>query len=470
MQIVLHIGTDKTGSTSIQNAVFLNRQWLASRSIYVPSVGLGADNGHSRLLRNLDPQTLAKLIGELKTADEQGYTRALLSWEGMGSLRFGKAQIRQLVAALAPHSMLVLVYLREQAEIIQSGHLERVKQNRNGIAIKFIESPRTPVQKLKAMLILGNPNRNYYRLLRRWEQCIPGAAFAVRIYSRSQLQGGDVVTDFLAQLKLGKDADFVIPRENYNQSLDIEGALLLEHLQQISVYRGDMKTLIDVTQSVISSEGRSSRYFLSEQTVKAIRRRFMRSNIKLAVRYMGSDVSPFRAPANCWRVASLDVIEKRAMALAKKVEKVWRIPVLMAAASGFGIAAAVDLYQGWSGVRPWGVWSIGPESGIRFRVYRPWLVSEVSAIQILIAGHYYGNNVKTRVQINNLNFGEQSLGEGCCELVIPVEALLANEVVDIVLGHSAPVSPAAFEGKGDTRALAFGLEKIAYTYLKSRDR
>jgi hypothetical protein len=274
VRVVLHIGTDKTGSTSIQNTVFLNRKWLLAHSIYVPETGLGEGNGHAGLLRQMEDGALAQLAAELLAASEAGYAQALLSWEGMSSLWFGRKHIRRLMSALGGFQVHVLVYLREQAEVIQSGHLQRVKRNMNLIDIAAIEHPRTLRERFRALAALRNPNRNYYRLLRPWQRCIPGATFSVRIYSRAQLHGGDVVSDFLDQLKVCRDERFTGAKEYYNPSLDVEGALLLESMKKSPAWKDRIIALVDVTQSLIGVEGQATRYFLSENTVASIRRHY----------------------------------------------------------------------------------------------------------------------------------------------------------------------------------------------------
>ena len=466
MQIVLHIGTDKTGSTSIQNTVFLNRDWLAARSVYVPVTGLGEGNGHSRLFMNFTDEAQRELAREVRLASDRGYQQVLLSWEGLASFRFGRRRIRALRAALCGFPIHVVVYLREQAEIIQSGHLQQVKRNRNTVRIRALEQPRTPLERAKAYIALNNPNRNYYRLLRRWQRCAPGSTFAVRIFDRRLLVGGDVVTDFLGALNVRRDAGFIPARPNYNESLDVEGALLIESLQQRPEYRADMVTLVDLTQSVINLEGQSTKHFLSESAVVSIRRHFRRSNLRLARHFMGCDTSPFKEPDNCWRSESLAAIEARAAQLSRKVDALRQIPTLVAEAAGGDIAAMVDLRQGWCGARPWGVWSSGDESRIRFRIYRHSLLQEIGSLRLLVEGRYYGGNRQTQVQINGVDFGDQALTPGGCELEIPVAALHANEVVEIVLRHHQPISPSVLEGGRDIRALAFGLERVGYVLLR----
>lgn len=466
MRVVLHIGTDKTGSTSIQNTVFLNRKWLLAHSIYVPETGLGEGNGHAGLLRHMEAGALAQLASELAAASEAGYAQALLSWEGMSSLWFGKKHICRLMSALQGFQVHVLVYLREQAEVIQSGHLQRVKRNMNLIDIAAIEHPRTLRERVRALAALRNPNRNYYRLLRPWERCIPGATFSVRIYNRVQLHGAEVVSDFLDQLQVRKDEQFIGAREHYNQSLDVEGALLLESLKKSPAWKDRIIALVDVTQSLIGLEGQLTRYFLSESTVASIRKHYRRSNLKLARHFMASDAYPFEVLNQCWRSESLAAIEARANQRLERVEQLMRTPTLMGEARGTELASMVDLAAGWSAVEAWGAWSTGGESRIRFRLFRHWLIQEVECVRLVVEGRYYGHNCRTRVRINGVDYGEQDLTAGNCDIAIPVDALYPNEVIDITLEHHAPISPAAFEGASDGRALAFGVERVAYALPK----
>jgi hypothetical protein len=54
MEIILHLGTDKTGSTTLQSTLYANRDWLLARSLYVPKTCLGQHNGHAILFKNND--------------------------------------------------------------------------------------------------------------------------------------------------------------------------------------------------------------------------------------------------------------------------------------------------------------------------------------------------------------------------------------------------------------------------------
>jgi hypothetical protein len=466
VQVILHIGTDKTGSTSIQKTVFLNRDWLLSHSIYVPKIGLGEDNGHAELLTNLDPEKLEELGKELHRASEEGYQKALLSWEGMGSSKFGKAKIFRLLSVLNNAQIHILVYLREQAEIIQSGHLQWVKQgHKYFIEIKSIEEPETLLERIRSFIFLRSRHRNYYRLLRRWEKSSPNTIFSVRIFNKSKLKGEDVVTDFLDQLDLSRDKYFVPAKDYYNQSLDVESALLIESFHDVPSRTVDIDVLIDVAQSVINAKGRSTKYFLGEKSVRKIRSHFQKSNLKIARHYMGVESGPFEL-SDCWRNESLSSIEDRGQGLLKQIEEVSRIPTLKKLAIGGNIASMVDLYEGWSEPGKSRAWSLGAVSKIRFRVFGRRLLQEVSSVRLVIEGRYYGNNKETNVIINGIDFGSQELLRGNSKLVIPIDALLPNELVEITLQHQHPTSPSDFEGKKDNRPLAYAVEKIGYIPIK----
>ena len=51
-EVVLHIGTQKTGTTSIQKCLKLNKDLLSSNSIFIPS-SLDIGNGHHRWITSI---------------------------------------------------------------------------------------------------------------------------------------------------------------------------------------------------------------------------------------------------------------------------------------------------------------------------------------------------------------------------------------------------------------------------------
>ena len=217
----------------------------------------------------LDPSELDVLAAELQKASTQGYRVALLSWEGMA--RFNSSQIRRLVNGLPSFPIRVLIYLREQAEIIQSSHLQWIKMGEGEArGVHAIAQPRTILEKLAAFLFIRNPVRNYYRTLKRWECCIPEAEFPARVFSKLTLHSGDVVTDLLHALGLSMDERFNKGSATINPSIDVEGALLIEMWRKTATPAPEIDALLYLTQFVVDRDSVSTKYFLDENSVRSI--------------------------------------------------------------------------------------------------------------------------------------------------------------------------------------------------------
>lgn len=459
MEIILHIGTDKTGSTAIQRALSQNRDWFLSRSIYIPRSGFGERNGHAEILMTLPQSDLEALSTELQTAKTQGYRVALISWEGM--FFFDTPQIRRLANALPSFPTRVLIYVREQAEIIQSGHLQWIEMSEDAREIATIAQPRTSIEKLAAFLFIRNPARNYYHRLRKWERCIPKAIFTIRVFSKSTLHSGDVVADLLHLLSLSVEGNFEVTTATRNPSIDVEVAMFIEMWRKSAKPMQDVDTLVYLAQLLMDENGTSTKYFLDETSVKSIRKYFRRSNLKLAKRYMGTEQYPFSDLATCWRKEGVEEIQASALSLLQKSNQ--RVHI----AAGAGIHEIVDFVEGWNEPEDWGVWSLGAASVARFYISHKHLNDDADSIRLIINGHYYGNNSRTFITVNAVNFGEQDLSNHCADLVIPLTALHAKGAVELVFSHRHPISPFELNSAKDNRALAFAMTTVGYVLVKA---
>lgn len=458
MQIILHIGTDKTGSTAIQTCLPANREWLLSRSVYLPLTGLGADNGHAGLLEEQDTVQLQALTRELAQARTAGYARAIVSWEGM--VRFNAQQIHTLAHSLLGFEVRVLIYVRDQAEIIQSAHLQWIKMHTNARLLRSLARPGSLRERFIAYVFLRDPRRNYYRTLRRWQRGIQGATFSVRAFSKECLAGSDVVRDFIAQLDIADSSGFVRTAERNNPSLDVESALLVQGWQRDPDYREKLDTLIDVTQSLLRHEGPRTRYFLDQRAVVAMRKHFKRSNEKLAECFMQGESFPFPNTSECWREEAFEAIEARSRALSRRVWEVNCVPTLGGAASGASLPGKVHLYAGWSTPEAWGAWSVGPRSCLRFRLHHRLLAGGHSRIRLGLRGRYHEGIDSSRVQVNGIDVGTLDLSDEQQNISIALADLLPFEVIEICLTHT--LQPAITSGatRKDRRPLAFALSGI----------
>ncbi len=465
MQVVLHIGTDKTGSTSIQRHLTLNFDWFKANSIFIPTTGFGLSNGHGVLLDVLHEDELDKLAKELEYAANNGFRSAVLSWEGMNF--YPAKKIARLEKILGQYSVSILVYVREQAEIVQSGFLQQLKSNSNRTRMTVLDHPRTVAERVIGKCVCFNPNRDYYRLLQRWQRIFPEAEFLVGTFDKKLLINGDVVDDFLAKLGVAPDAAFNRASIDGNLSLDVESGLVVESWQANALPHETLLRLVDIAYSIISREGSATRYFLGKKTVKSIRRHFRSSNKRLARDYMKNCAYPFPNEKSCWREESFESIEARADIFSRKVNEIDKTPTLVMTADGAHISAKIELCRGWCAQVAWGVWSLGNASLLRFRLRHRRMPPNCTGVRIVIRGRYYGDNEETSVTVNGKDYGKQKLVRGHPGLELPIELLLPYETIEIMLQHQSPVSPHDFQGGDDSRPIAFGLVKLGCMYIQS---
>lgn len=464
MDTILHIGTDKTGSTAIQMALFYNRDWFLQRSVYVPNTGLGIDNGHAVLLQNLNSKRLAELANELKAAKASGYRTCIISWEGM--CRYSPKQIKTLSQALPQRSVQVLVYLREQAEVIQSAHLQWVQMNAKAIEVSSLAQPESLFQKARQKLFLHQPKRNYHRLLKRWLNHYPNIHIRARPFHPEQLKNSDVVSDFVDQLGLAPDDGFVTDARTTNPSMDLETTLMLQTWRMQQLPQQEIDARLDIAMLMAANEPKSTRYFFEAGEVETIRRHYRTSNY--AVSQLGNVTSPqpLFTLSDCWRQERVANILNRAKEREKAVVLAAQIPTLWNDCAGDSLTDEIALTDGWSTPETWGVWSNAKTSELIFRLPSQVFHPLSPGVDIQLAGRYYGQNNATDVAVNGVDYGKMDLSKLSTKIRVAAEQLDPSRHVNVVLRHQHTASPHQIEGNGDFRKIAFALCALSYKPVK----
>jgi hypothetical protein len=131
---VLHIGTHKTGSTSLQTMIAHNLRWFGDQGLYYPSTGRGPGDGHHNLAWELngderyDPAagSTADLVVEL---DQVQARSVLLSSEDFEYLYRRPAKLARLCQELEQlgFTIRVLVVLRRPPDYVESLYSELLK-------------------------------------------------------------------------------------------------------------------------------------------------------------------------------------------------------------------------------------------------------------------------------------------------------------------------------------------------------
>jgi len=472
MDVTVHIGYPKTGSTAIQSHLFANRNWFLENGVYIPLAGRASGIGHAYLLElEKSPVeqpdgyedlrgsgAVAELTSELAQASEGGYCKALLSWEGFSLL--SEDGIRKLRDGLQAHDVTLLVYVREQGALYQSTVLQAIKELRY-LRESLVLRERSPRE--------VTPERyDFSATIERWLS-IFGAQLTVhsRVFDRRYLLHGNVVEDFLSVFGLRVSAGFALQRANVNRSLDFFSAAYLETARLLGVRRDRLLGLSRALTASQSELGSGSGDFLSDEERAYIRRHFAASNARLFRNYRPAnipvDLDDFMEDSNTATPAASVPGDERIASLHKYLlhppRELWHGEILISAALA-RLARPPD--SGWRGAESSGVWSVGRSSRIAFNVPAVHPEAGPSAILLTIAGTYYGANEKTLVHCDNRQF-ELCLREA--KLRIELDASVREEGVEVLFYHSRPEVPPNVEGHPDRIGIAFKLQYLDYAFV-----
>lgn len=237
-QCFLHIGVEKTGSTTIQSFCADNADKLKQQGILYPKILRGKRNNHFKMavyaqdddktddlrrgLGLLTPESVVAMRQRLKNKFYNEVNNAqvqtlLISNEHCHSRLVTVREVRRAYDLLAPlcQTIKVIVYLRPQHELAVS---------RYSTHIKFGGKPG------KVFPAVGKDSMfyNYQRVLSIWSEVFGEDNIVPAVFNRKELVGGDVVTDFIDKVGIVKDGLQDVVAQN--ESLSMEALIFLGHL------------------------------------------------------------------------------------------------------------------------------------------------------------------------------------------------------------------------------------------------
>lgn len=240
---LLHIGTEKTGSTSLQNWFGLNRRLLQDSGYFIPqSLTPAPENlvlNHSRVamismsddrfdddLRRdegvINDVTLAqarqdifiRLAEEVAAVPRTCHT-IILTNEHCHSRLLAPEEVQNLKDFLDQfcETVRVVVYLRPQHEVAMSQYGMFLA---NGAYDIDMFPPLPPPAGYAKQVYTSRSYFDYASMMDRWAKVFGEDAIQPRIYSSAGLKGGDIVSDFIADLGLMNRPAMAAPRRNTN--------------------------------------------------------------------------------------------------------------------------------------------------------------------------------------------------------------------------------------------------------------
>jgi len=235
VDVVLHIGCEKTGTTSIQQFLRRNRAVLKARGILYPRapgdvrhVELGlyalADDAlpRDRIWQRdgySDPDLFRRRLRRrlLREVTATGASAVVLSDEAL--YRVGPesmARLRGLIDELSERVRIV-VYLRRQDDHLISRYQQAVKLG------EVLDLDAWSHRDFSGIY-------DYWRRVTQWQHAFDPATVAVRPFERVRFPEGSLVQDFLDTAGLDVRADDLRSTTPRNESLGVEGVELLRVL------------------------------------------------------------------------------------------------------------------------------------------------------------------------------------------------------------------------------------------------
>jgi hypothetical protein len=234
-RLVLHIGTEKTGTTSIQEFLRINIERYLSKGVFVPSF-LGHSN-HSLLPaiaykdeRNDDLSLAYALHDSQSRASRRRDTIALLqqsaqtypqhtvviSSEHLQSRLTDPEELQRLHDLLAPiySSIQILLYIRKPIDTAISSLSTGIKCGKTATRIP---PPSDPYIQNLCM---------HRQTVERWATTFGLSNITVRLFSRQHFKDGDLLRDFAAASAIPFDDDLAIPPRT-NEKLGFDGLRFL---------------------------------------------------------------------------------------------------------------------------------------------------------------------------------------------------------------------------------------------------
>jgi len=299
--IYLHIGTPKTGTTSIQEYLIANELKLHANGYLVPRSSR-INNGSHICLTNyaLDVERECrlrlvcnththedilkfrkKIFGKLRQeireypgecvilSDEHCYRRLVNESEF--------TRLKQLFEGLY-NQLKVIIYIREQSDMFCSNYSTSLKNNNKEVIGNLAKFSRTDYL-------------NYNQTIKKWETIFGIENIILRIFDRDKMHKNDVVSDFCHMLN--------IPRYDHNpvfRNISLN-AKQCEFLRIVNIGFGKMqgkkeiRTRHQLNQMVINTqiEGVPISYLIN----RAYQDVYNESNKALAARYFGKEMELF---------------------------------------------------------------------------------------------------------------------------------------------------------------------------------
>lgn len=221
-ELYIHIGTPKTGTSTIQHFLENNRELLLRKGVYYPKgIPYNKWGGNESTAGNFAWVTrIEKSDEELKNILVNMFLiadKVLLSTEHIWGEVNNKIDffnnIKLLLADMEVE-IKVIVYLRKQVDYLESQYRECVRlvlMKETLLEVFNLDNP---------ILWLVKKNLNYLSVIDDIAYVVGEKNVLVRPYEDCQFKNGNIIDDFMFLLNINVNEEFILPVKNYNPSIN----------------------------------------------------------------------------------------------------------------------------------------------------------------------------------------------------------------------------------------------------------
>ena len=293
-RLVIHIGSEKTGTTSIQNFMSANRKILESQGIIYPEIGF-SKTAHFSLVAPFHP--LDNNGKGLEFAPEESYdpkeewsnikclfdshesVTVVVSAEHFSSRlkEKGISALKETVDWACPDvEVLIVYYVRRQDKYFQSWYSTHIKAGGT-----------LPLKKAYNMRLGQHWFYDYYHIACAWESEFGENSVKVIPFEKEQLEGG-LINNFCSIFGVFPDERFDFKVKDSNESWSfkfLQFARLVNVHNQMSPIPNRFKLLNEFS----AYFEKKQTDFLSPEEANVVIERYAASNVKLAEKFLGRE-------------------------------------------------------------------------------------------------------------------------------------------------------------------------------------
>lgn len=452
--IVLHIGTDKTGSTAIQKMLHWNRDKLNGLGWVYPKSGM-MHYDHARLKLALDEEDINPFKSLKKELDESTCENVILSHEGFYTLNADKLRFfSDYLKGLNKGDVRVVLYLRRQDEMIESGMLQQIKTHENipilgaGEGMPFL------------------PHLDYSLVISRWQAAFGEGSLTIKPYGKEYFSDANAIySDFAVDsLELSEEEykSLKIPSRDPNPSIDATSAHVISFLNQFGLDKKYFDSISDVLLGLQSKNPKNNSKLFSGAERHQLLSLYQEGNDRVAKLLPSSFFELPHSVRDYQAVTDGDVQKRLAEFYLKR-------DAIIGCSEWFGEAGFVNrvnenkfvLLNGWYDLEGWGAWT-NPKalSRLAFRVART--IANGNGISLTFSMmQLETSNAQSFVRVKG-NEKWVELKSNTSFILTKNDLQKKSGLIILELKTEGASSPSALGQGQDSRQLGCGIKSLGY--------